>query len=140
MMMRIALVSCVKSKLAFDAPAQDLYVSALFKSMRTYAEHNADRWFVLSALHGLISPGKVIAPYELTLRTMPKAARIVWADKVGKQLLRVLPPTAEVTFLAGERYREGLIPVLKEHGYSVRVPMNQMSFGRQLQWLKKVNR
>ena len=51
---RVALVSCVKSKQDSPAPAGDLYTSPLFRSFRRYAEANADVWYVLSAEHGLL--------------------------------------------------------------------------------------
>ena len=38
--------------------------------------------------------------------------------------------------LAGERYREGLVPFLVQRGYTVTIPLQGLSFGRQLQWLK----
>ena len=41
---RVALVSCVKSKQDSPAPAGDLYTSPLFRSFRRYAEANADVW------------------------------------------------------------------------------------------------
>ena len=39
---RVALVSCVKSKQDSPAPAGELYTSPLFRSFRRYAEANAD--------------------------------------------------------------------------------------------------
>ena len=37
-MTRVALVCCVKLKRATPSPARDLYISALFRGMREYAE------------------------------------------------------------------------------------------------------
>jgi len=39
--------------------------------------------------------------------------------------------------LAGERYREFLVPELAEHGYATDVPMRGLGIGRQLQWLSQ---
>lgn len=83
--MRVALVSCVKSKKATPAPAGELYTSALFQSLRTYAQRNADAWFILSAEHGLLDPQKVIAPYEKTLNRMGKTERDAWARAVFRR-------------------------------------------------------
>jgi hypothetical protein len=140
MVKRIALVSCVKTKQKSAAVAEDLYISALFRSMRKYAEKNADEWFILSAQHGLLRPDQVIAPYERTLITMAKPDRLAWAAKVQKQLLKVLPPKANVIILAGERYREYIEPFLTAQGFEVTVPMNKMKFGTQLRWLKEQTR
>lgn len=134
----VALVSCVKSKRASPAPAADLYTSALFRSLRRYAEANADSWFILSAEHGLLRPTEVVAPYERTLNRMRKADRAAWAERVQRQLLQELPAGADVIVLAGERYREGLIPFLREQGFRVSVPLEGLSFGRQLQRLKEL--
>lgn len=55
--MRVALVSCVKTKRDTPHPAKDLYTSPLFKGLRRYAEAHADTWFILSAEFGSqISP------------------------------------------------------------------------------------
>jgi hypothetical protein len=135
---RVALVSCVKSKRSSPAPAGELYTSALFTRLRAYALANADTWYILSAEHGLLHPEQVIAPYEKTLNTMRKSARAMWAARVQRQLLEALPPGAEVVILAGERYRADLVPFLSEHGFSVRVPLQGLSFGRQLQHLNNL--
>jgi hypothetical protein len=137
---RVALVSCVKSKRASATPARELYTSQLFRSLRGYAEARAEAWYVLSAEHGLLHPDQVIAPYERTLNTMRKADRLAWADRVQGQLLEVLPPGAEVIMLAGERYRTDLVPFLRAHGFSVEVPLEGLSLGRQLQRLTELAR
>jgi hypothetical protein len=135
---RIALVSCVKSKQPSPAPAKDLYTSALFRGMRGFAEANADAWYILSAEHGLLRPDQVTAPYERTLNKMGKAARQGWAERVQRQLVAVLPSRAEVIVLAGERYRDGLVPFLEGRGYDVSIPLERLPFGRQLQRLKEL--
>jgi cytoplasmic iron level regulating protein YaaA (DUF328/UPF0246 family) len=137
--MRVALVSCVKSKQNQPAPAKDLYTSPLFKHLRRYAEANADRWFILSAEHGLVDPDQVLAPYEKTLNTARKDEREAWARRVQDRLEAVLPQGAEVIILAGERYRENLVPFLKSRGHEVSVPLEGMPFGKQLQYLSAQN-
>jgi hypothetical protein len=137
--MRIALVSCVKSKQPNPAPARDLYTSALFRKMRAFAERNADRWFILSAEHGLVEPSQILAPYERTLNRMRRAERDEWASRVRAQPSETLPAGAEVTVLAGERYREGLVPFLRERGYFVSIPLEGLPFGKQLQFLSARN-
>ncbi len=105
--------------------------------MRRYAEQNADTWYILSAKYGLLRPDEVIRPYEQTLKDMPKADRLAWAERVQEALLRLLPPGAEVVFLAGIRYRENLVPFLERQGFTVKVPMAGLAFGPQLRWLKR---
>jgi hypothetical protein len=138
--MRVALVSCVKSKQNQPAPAKDLYTSPLFQNLRKYAEDNNDRWYILSAEHGLVDPDQILAPYEKTLNNARKDERLAWGRRVQGRLEAVLPPGAEVIMLAGERYRENLVPFLKSRGHKVSVPLEGMPFGKQLQYLSARNR
>jgi hypothetical protein len=138
--MRVALVSCVKSKQSRPASAKDLYTSPLFKYLRRYAETHADQWFILSAEHGLVDPGQMLAPYEKTLNNARKEERLAWSRRVQEQLAAVLSPGSEVIILAGERYRENLVPFLTARGHQVSVPLEGMSFGKQLQYLSGQDR
>jgi hypothetical protein len=113
----------------------ELYTSALFKSAVAYAKSNADRWYVLSAKHGLLSPDQVIAPYDTTLKNMSRAEQRAWAGRVQEQLLQVTPVGAEVLVLAGVPYRQHLVPFLEARGHSVSVPLQGMRFGEQLKQL-----
>jgi hypothetical protein len=139
-MIIIGLVSCVKTKRSSASPAADLYVSPLFTRMRRYAENHCDAWFVLSAKYGVLPPGRIVAPYELTLNTLAARDREEWAARVRGQLERVLPPKAHVILLAGERYRAGLVPWLSSRKYAIEVPMAGMRMGEQLKWLKQNER
>jgi hypothetical protein len=44
---------------------------------------------------------------------------------------------AEVILLAGSRYREGVDLFLRQHGFSVSIPMEGLGIGKQLQWLNR---
>jgi hypothetical protein len=134
--MRIALVACAKRKRGAAAPAGDLYISHLFQGLRRYAEAHADRWYILSAEHGVLDPEKAAHPYERTLNGMPRQERAAWAARVNEQLTRLIPSGAEIILLAGKRYREGIEPFLREKGFGVWVPFAGMRIGEQLQRLK----
>lgn len=108
--------------------------------MRAYAEHAADAWYILSAEQGLLDPERVTAPYEKTLNRMSAADRREWAEQVQSQLVAVLPHGADVVMLAGERYREGLVPFLEARGHNVVVPLAGLSLGRQLSKLNELTR
>ena len=131
----ICLVSCVSKKRPQASPAKDLYISALFKKSRVWAEDHSDRWFILSAKYGLTDPEKVIEPYEQTLNRMSAFSRREWSSKIGESLRQVLQPGDTVIFLAGMKYRDNLESVLRQHGVQVRVPMEGMRIGEQLSWL-----
>lgn len=131
----LVLVSCVKSKLPHPAPARLLYCSDLFTKVRRLVEAQNARWFVLSALHGLVPSDQEIAPYEHTLNTMGVEDRRAWAAKVYKALEPQQEGYRRVVFFAGQRYREFLIEPIQRAGLQVEVPMEGLALGEQLAWL-----
>ena len=131
----LVLVSCVKSKLARSAPAQDLYTSTLFTGYRSFARASGAPWFILSAKYGLVRPDEVIAPYEYTLNRLGVDVRRTWAKNVLEELLPETEGLKTVVILAGLRYREFLVGPLEAAGLKVEVPMSGLAFGKQLQWL-----
>jgi len=133
---RIVLVSCVKNKTTISMPAQDLYISDLFQKSSAYAKLIGDSWYILSAKYGLLSPDQVIEPYEKTLNKIGVGERKSWAKSVISDLAKIVTPGDEVVFLAGVKYRENLIHPLKKMGSKISVPMEGLSFGNQLKWLK----
>ena len=136
-MNKIMLVACVGKKLDHPAKAADLYQSDWFKKASSYAELTGDRWYILSAKHGLVSPGQVLEPYNLTLNTMRKAERIQWAENVLAAMKQEFDPLQdELVFLAGKKYREPLVDWLQAEGFTVSVPMAGLGIGQQLAWLK----
>ncbi len=134
-MAHIGLISCVSKKRPSAAEAKDLYDSALFAKSRKFVEQRCDSWFILSAKYGLVEPADVIEPYEETLNTKSRRERVEWADRVWTVLRHRLRPDDHLTILAGERYRESLVPLMTEYGCQVNVPMQGLGIGRQLQWL-----
>jgi hypothetical protein len=84
--MRVGLVGCVKSKQSQAAPARELYVSPLFRGRRAWVERTCDRWFILSAKHGLVEPDRVLAPYDEILMDLPRAVRRAWSAGVVQAL------------------------------------------------------
>ena len=131
----LVLVSCVKSKQVHPAPARELYASPLFRGVRQLVESSNASWLILSALHGLVAPSDVIAPYEYTLNTAGIAARRAWARKVLEKLLPVARKHERVVIFAGQRYREFLVGPLEEAGIACTVPMEGLALGEQLAWL-----
>src|SRR5690349_6393449 len=59
---------------------------------------------------------------------MAKAEPAQWAGRVHAQLAEHLPPGAEV-----------IEPFLREHGFTVSVPLKGLGFGNQLAWLNRRN-
>jgi hypothetical protein len=132
---RIVLVACAAQKLKTPARAADLYTSALFRRAREYAEAHADRWFILSALHGLLDPECTTTPYDFTLKECSRREREQWAWRVISELRSAAPPGSHIIILAGKLYREHLECDLTRYGFTVEVPTRGLGIGRQLQFL-----
>ena len=134
-MKKIVLISCVKSKLKYPAKAKDLYTSTLFQSNLQYAyQLKPDTIYILSAKYGLLELDQIITPYELTLNTMTEAEKKGWSRRV----LDVLQKKADLksdlfVILAGMNYRKYLLPEITHF----EIPLEGLSFGRQLQELKQ---
>jgi len=130
----VYLVACVSQKLDRRAAAADLYRSDWFRKARTYVEETGERWFVLSAAHGLVEPTKRLAPYDAGLRDLTAAERRLWGEKTVSQLRRAIGARhpGPIIFLAGRLYRE---PLLAFAGDRAVIPMQGMGIGQQKAWL-----
>jgi hypothetical protein len=138
--MKIGLVSCVKSKLPHAAPASDLYTSALFRGARCSVERSCDRWFILSAEHGLVSPDEVLEPYEKTLTTASPNERRRWSRRVLDELRQALGDVRGHTFEihAGAAYANfGLTDGLEQAGGVVDLPLEGLGLGKRLAYYKR---
>lgn len=134
--MRVGLVGCAAAKLSRPAPASQLYTSQLFRKASAYAAATCDRWFILSAEHGLVHPDTVLAPYDAKLGTKSGPPIHEWAARVRVQLddeLRQLGDDVELLALAGEQYRIALRGSMRP----VTVPMLGMGIGQQLAYLTR---
>jgi hypothetical protein len=141
--MRVGLVGCVKSKQSQAAPARELYVSPLFRGRRAWVERTCDRWFILSAKHGLVEPGRVLAPYDETLTDLPRTARRSWSALIIRALEEALGEVSGVVMElhAGSAYLDyGLVAGLRERGAVLERPVQGLSFGKQLAFYKQAHR
>ena len=83
----------------------------------------------------MLDPSEVIEPYEESLNTKRQSERRAWAKGVVADILSRTDPGDTVVFLAGERYRENLLPELQNSGRITEIPMYGLRSGEQLQWL-----
>jgi hypothetical protein len=137
--MRIGLVGCVKGKRSSSAPARDLYTSALFLGRRAFIESTCDRWFILSAKHGLVDPDDVLDPYDETLNGASEAHRRQWSARVLGQLELHFPDLHGLIFEAhaGSAYLDhGLAAGIEARGAVVECPTAGLPFGQQLAFYK----
>ncbi len=131
---RVGLVGCVKTKGSRPSQARDLYDSTLFRGRRRFVEATCERWFVLSAKHGLVAPDEVIAPYDETLNEKPASAKRQWATAVLVRLAQLVDlPGTVFEVHAGAEYRNfGLVDELRRRGATVEIPAADLSQGEQL--------
>ena len=78
------LIACSAAKLDHPAPARELYTGQAFRLAMAAADRCGADVLILSALHGLVQPGEVLAPYDHTLRSAFE--RRAWAAQVASQL------------------------------------------------------
>ena len=136
--MRVVLIGCSSTKLQTEekVEATKLYNSTLFKYSLKYAHSlNPDKIFILSALHGLVKPDDMIGPYNYSLLDMSRFMRQMWATDILSNLTKEGCNLSEDEFviIAGQRYREYLLPSLQ----NVSIPLNGLNIGEQLSRLKK---
>lgn len=110
--MRATLISCTKAKRVGTHQARDLYdESRYFRRMREWAESKPQPWYILSAKHGLVSPGESISDYDE--RGLTEAL----AEEIAAELDEIGAAVVDIT--AGRDYTNPLIPELERRGIDV---------------------
>jgi hypothetical protein len=136
-MAAIVLLSCTKSKLNKPSQAQDLYsASPMFQKTLEYGKSlKPDKVYILSAKHHLVPLTKVLAPYDKTLKEMPKDEKEAWGEKVQSQMKAagINPEKDKFIFLTGSEYMKPLLKFIPEK--NVEKPMEGRRMGERLQWL-----
>lgn len=130
----IALIGCVKQKRNTACSAQEMYISPLFRRSYAYALRHAQKIYILSAKHGLLSPQKIISPYNETLNQKTEHEKKIWAAKVYAQMQQAgIHPDDEILFLCGENYCKYLRCIYQN---SVE-PLRGLPMGKRLKWLNE---
>jgi hypothetical protein len=91
--------------------------------------------YILSAKHFLVPLNKVLAPYDKTLKEMPKDEKEAWGEKVISQMKAsgISLEKDNFIFLTGSEYMKPLLKYIPES--SVETPMAGKRFGERLKWL-----
>lgn len=136
-MAKIVLLSCTKSKLDHEAPAQELYsASPMFQKTLEYGKSlKPDKMYILSAKHHLVPLDKKLAPYDKTLKEMPKDEKETWAEETFKQMKSkgINPDKDNFIFLTGKEYMKPLTKYIPEG--NIEMPLEGKRFGERLKWL-----
>lgn len=102
----IVVVPCGAQKLDEPAPAGQLYTSQHFqlvlRAARRLAAEQSGRVLILSALHGLVDPADVLAPYDVKMGDPDS----IEPAELARQLRRIRPTT--ITTLLPRAYAQAL--------------------------------
>jgi hypothetical protein len=128
----LVVVSCGRQKIwdkypdAGPTPARDAYTSSVFRASRTYAEHFATRWMILSAKYGFIDPDFII-PGNYN-RTFYDADAISIAE-LKTQLAMAHPGSYDsVGVLGSEIYWDHVVTASQGSGAKLRHVNGNISF------------
>lgn len=135
-MSRFGLIACSKAKLDQPTQARELYTSPLFRAAQAYVRRHCDRYFILSAKHGLVAPWEVLAPYDVTLGGMGFDEKIKWANRVKAQLSEQVPANSWIELHAGAAYTEPLWVSGALDPYIVQDICHRMQLGERLHFYK----
>lgn len=133
----VFLVACSKSKAIKALPAKDLYISERFKLTRRLADKFSDKWFIVSAKHGLLTPKTTIEPYDLSIGSLTQKERTSWSIQICSKLLSEIDRQTRVVCFGDASYFERIIPKLIAKKITVYSPLQRLSETNQLEWLKQ---
>jgi uncharacterized protein DUF6884 len=133
----VVLISCSKSKLDKKAAARELYTGQLFKKAVAWAERHGYQWFVISALHGLVTPNQTIAPYDYSLKDRRGSReRQSWAHRtIRGQLTTHVSKASHAILIMPELYRRYIQPELDRESITYTNPLQRLAIGKQMRWL-----
>lgn len=85
--------------------ARDIYAGKLFKLAFQHALETCDDVLILSALHGILPPHQLIAPYDHSTGHMLFSEHRIWGRRVVTELMCLYPHNRlSILFLAGDQY------------------------------------
>jgi len=120
----IVVIGCGAAKLPHRAPAQLLYTGSYFHACMLTARVLAPgRWWILSALYGLMPPGRPVDPYDVTLGQ----EGAVTAAELERQACAFGLADEPVVALCGGRYAD----LMAEVWPKVRRPLAGLGIGQQ---------
>jgi hypothetical protein len=126
-----ALIACTKLKRGVACPAKSLYEpSALFRKALRHCQRAGKQVLILSAKHGVVHPEAVLQPYDVTLKTMGRAQKRSWGEKVTEQLRELIPAGASVELHAGREYTQDIDLTC----YHVLDPLRGLRLGERMRW------
>lgn len=124
--MIVAITNCKAMKMDYKCSADEMYSkSYVYRAQKEFFTKAYDRYLIFSAKHGLISPSKVIEPYDLALeskigrvnvdKSISKEDKIKLFKKVEIQLIELFKFVDEVHFHTSNIYYSPFEKIFKKH-------------------------
>jgi hypothetical protein len=136
----VALVGCGKLKAEGQSiPARLLYRGVPFRLAMAHAENTADDVHILSALHGLVAPDQMLAPYDFSMVQIRPSEHINWGRKILRDLLAAYPMRRlHIVFYAGMQYIRPINQAITdEHRYwTFENPLEGLDLFERIRWFK----
>ncbi len=137
----VALVGCGKLKAArTDLRAKDLYVGVPFRMAFRHACATADDVHILSALHGLVDPYAMLAPYDFSMVQIPPSKHLAWGRNILNSLKAEYPMRRlKIVFYAGQQYiRPIMRSIVDEDRYwTFENPLEGKDLFQRIGWFKQ---
>ena len=106
-----------------------------------YASDTADDVHILSALHGLVDPYQLLAPYDMVMTQMTMSEQREWGHNVVFALKAAYPLTpVHIIFYAGGLYVRPVIAALQSElkYWTYTDPLQGLDLFKRLAWFKNV--
>lgn len=132
------VVGCGRNKLTNATTARRLYTSERFETACAVAETLGAPLYVLSGLHGLISPDETLSPYDVDLAVSDPGHKQVWREKVAAVLGKDLKDK-QVCLLATDEYAKEFMNVIscqRDKPLAI-APLQSVDVAFQLDWHKQ---
>jgi hypothetical protein len=124
--MIIAITNCKAMKQDYECTVDEMYSkSYVYRSQKKFFQLAYDKYLVFSAKYGLMSPTKVIEPYDLALQSkigrvevnnsLTAEQRIKLFEKVEHQLIKMFKLVDEIHFHTSNIYYTPFEKIFKKH-------------------------
>jgi hypothetical protein len=124
--MIVAITNCKAMKQDYECTVDEMYSkSYVYRSQKKFFQLAYDKYLVFSAKYGLMSPTKVIEPYDLALQSkigrvevnnsLTAEQRIKLFEKVEHQLIKMFELVDEIHFHTSNIYYTPFEKIFKKH-------------------------
>jgi hypothetical protein len=139
----VVIIGCGKTKCTLArgeaTEAGNLYTGPLFTDRRDFAQAGKRPWAILSALHGLLAPGKKIETYDKTIDSLTPGERREWHEQVRRWVGDYFNDNTQGKTMevhAGAEYIKEMNKALEGMGVTITTPMKGKGLGDQRAYYK----